>query len=235
MSYASEVLADAPAAWYRCNESSGLIQDSSGNARNATVAVGTATYSQPGAITTDPSNNAIYFDAEPTYFTVPDVGVDLGNIWSIECWIKRAAIGGVGETLVSKGLQAYEMGLESDSQIFIAAAGDATLANSTIAISDTTSWHHVVGTKNAAVTKIYIDNIECSQNNIEVTTIDNATALFIGDSAFTGNPVNARLDEIAIYGTELSAARVSAHYTAAFSHSPADDFPIRVLGQGRGW
>ena len=86
MSYFDEVMADSPVAYYRMDEASGLIQDSSGNGNNATVLNGTTpTYSEPGALESDPASTSIDFDLTfDTYFDIPsDITLDLGDVLTL--------------------------------------------------------------------------------------------------------------------------------------------------------
>jgi hypothetical protein len=218
MSYASEVLADSPAAYYRCAEASGLIEDSSGNARDATASNGTAQYQQASPIASDPSDYCIYFDGDAN-FEVPDVGLDLGDTLSLEFWIKRTTTG-IAEGIFAKGINAYETQIHTDNKVYLSKTGVLDLANSTATITDT-NWHHVVFTKNgtgAGAMKCYIDGTEGTNEIFDDQVLDNsATALHIGSDPFDSSYANSRLDELALYDTVLSQARVEAHYDAAFA------------------
>lgn len=67
------------------------------------------------------------------------------------------------------------------------------------------TWHHLVSTRGAGnAYKMYID----------------------GNLAFTG-----RIDEVAIYNTELSASRVAAHYSAAVT---LNSIGLNFVGGGNG-
>jgi hypothetical protein len=74
----------------------------------------------------------------------------------------------------------------------------------------TGSWHHLAVTFNAAknTAKIYRDNVlqETDSNVSWANNASNMTSLLIG-SSFTG-----RMDDIAIFNTELDAAEISSLY-----------------------
>lgn len=242
MSYASAVLADSPAVYMRCKESSGLLQDSSGNGRNATVADGVALYQQTSPITSDGSDFAIRCQGDVTggAFEVPDsAGVDLGDVMTCECWVKRADTGR-DQSMISKGLEAYGLSFHSDDNIYWSKDGDLDLVVSTITITDTTTFHHVVATKDGTGTgsvKLYIDAVDRTSVLFDDQVMINTNSnLFLGQSAFGGGVMDAYMDEYAVYPTALSAARVLAHYNAAFAASgPGDNPPIGILGRGAGW
>jgi hypothetical protein len=91
--------------------------------------------------------------------------------------------------------------------------GAVTTASSTIAVTDQT-WHHVVATKNGSEVRIYIDGVDRTAPGTAVTLSSNATALNIGRASTGSAYTSGDIDEVAIYPTALSAARVQAHYQA---------------------
>src|SRR5688572_33423944 len=118
-------------------EASGLIQDSSGHGNHATSSAGTAGYSQTGPITNDPSDTAINFDNDPTYFSVPDhATLDLGDVFTIEAWVKRNNTGATGE-ICSKNTGAYSMAFTADDLVGIHVAGSQPVIKSVTTITDT--------------------------------------------------------------------------------------------------
>lgn len=232
MSYASEVLADSPAGYYRCQEASGLLQDSSGNDRHTTVSGGACTYHQTSPITSDPSDFSILFNS--SWFTAPDSGFDFGDVWTMEMWIKRTTINQF-RYLLSKGTGAYGLYLPVSNEVETDKEDVVQLRESSITIADTTTWHHIVATKNGDSNFIYIDAADVTVFLADATTVDNAIALFIG--AYYGDAVTfastSYMDEIAVYPTALSHARVSAHFAAATSVTPSTSNLAPVI-YGRG-
>lgn len=201
-------------------EASGLIQDSSGNARHATGSSGTPTYHQSSPIASDPSDFSILFAAE--WFSVPHTGgLNMGNVWTLECWVKCLAPTTTAYVCFGKGTNAYGCFVKETTNTFVGdAEGQTDLAHSSVTVVNN-QWRHCVATKNGATSLIYVDGVDRTVADIDFTTANNGTALRIGDSPFTGNPFVGGLDEVAIYPTALSAARVLAHYTAASNPSTA--------------
>src|SRR5579872_137286 len=88
MSYSSTILADAPQAWYRLNEASGLVAaDSSGNGYNATLPATGITYSQPGAIVGD-TDTSMLFSSTATLALPYALNPSTWTTLSLEFWIK---------------------------------------------------------------------------------------------------------------------------------------------------
>jgi hypothetical protein len=239
MSYASEVLADSPAAYYRMDEASGLIQDSSGNANHATATAGagSATYAEPGAIASDPSSKSILFN--PNFrFEVPDhASLDLGDSFTIELWW-RFDVNAREQWPISKGPGGYELRINSDDTFALVKAATSLTVTSTVAIPDDAAFHHIVATKDGSTVKLYLDGVDVTGTVDNSTYADTTDALFIGGyDAGSNQFLDGWLDEVAIYDAALSASRVAAHFAAAQS-TPAvqpdfSRFPIPKLRRRR--
>lgn len=210
MSYSSEVLALSPSAYYRLNEASGLIQDSSVNARHATSVIGTATYSQTGLVTSDPTNNCVQLGGAANW-SVPDLGLDLADIFTMMAIIKKGANGST-LAIVAKGTGAYYMGFGANDRLELAKDSVALIVQSTTTITDT-GIHHVAITKTGATSKLYIDAVDVTGTVTDATCVDNAIALLVGQGG--GAFWTGHLDEVAIFPTALSQAQVQTIYDAA--------------------
>jgi Concanavalin A-like lectin/glucanases superfamily len=215
VSYITEIQADSPLAWWRCKEASGNLQDSSGNARHCDETHGSPTYAVTGPITSEGSDTALTLhSAGPDWYNVPyNAAFDVGDTCSAECWIKRADSSTSEMDLVTRD-QGILLAL-TNNQVAIGRAGVAFICKSTNTITDTSTWHHLVVTKTGATVKVYVDAVDVS-GTVTNSTYTNGTTPTIKLGADGGtDPFNGSIDEIAIYSTALSSARVSAHYTAA--------------------
>jgi hypothetical protein len=198
------------------DEASGLIQDSSGNGLHATTEVGSKTYEQTGPITSEPADKAIEFSA--SCFNVPDsTGLDsLVDTFTLEAWIKRTSTELAGGIVSGQNGAGFMRLVDSTDKLELLRSNQSVIVASTTTITDTTTWHHVVAVKATSVTiKLYIDgedvtgtpsNNPCGNFNGIVVGADLAG----GTDSFTG-----LLDEVAVYATALSQARIQAHYAAA--------------------
>ena len=92
------------------------------------------------------------------------------------------------------------------------------LASTTTVAAATT--YHVVGTYDGAMMRIYVNGVleGTAARSARSTTPAFGGVLAGGGWGTLPSPAfNGRLDEIAIYGTALTTARVQAHYTKGIS------------------
>lgn len=230
MSYVSEVLADSPVVYYRMNEISMGPQDSSGNGNHVNNVVGTPNYGQQGGIPSDSGDTSILLShVNPDYFTAPDhATLDVGDVFTLEAWVKRTRTGSsLEEGIITKGQDAGGLYILNDA-IMLAKSGVAVIVSSTSTITDTTNFHHIVATKNGATVKLYHNAVDVTGSVSNQTCASTTAVLEIG-SEFGGSfPVSAYLDEIAVYATALSAARVSAHYDAALAADITMNYAVNI-------
>jgi trimeric autotransporter adhesin len=214
MSYASEILADSPRAWWRMGEVSGQPQDSSGNGNHTTLTTGTPTYGVAGAIAD--GNTAISLPGTTgNRFTAPDSSsLHVADIFTLEAWIKLARTSNF-EMIVQATTNGFQMDIDTTGKIRFVRNGVGVMCTSTAGFTDTTTWHHVVCTKTGSTVKQYLDGADVT-GSVSNQTLGNVTGLiYIGCTSALSFPTQSSLDEIAIYGTALSSARVSAHFAAA--------------------
>lgn len=230
MSYSSEILADSPRAWYRTQEASGQLQDSSGNGNHttATTGAGSCTYQQTSPIISDPTAKGIRLNANFA-FTAPDHStLDLGDIFSLEAWVKMTDLFAAGEYIVSKQAGAYSLDMEptSGNKVMVLVQPNVAVivdSSTNFAINNTTDWFHVVNTKNGASVNQYLNGVNVTGTVTNSTFTDNSSDLAIGVRIVTdvSGFFNSFLAEVAVYGTELSQARVRAHFNAATAFDTA--------------
>jgi Concanavalin A-like lectin/glucanases superfamily len=218
VSYSSEVLADSPVGYWRHDESSGELQDSSGNARHADThfGLGSLTYSQTGAIASDPSSTSIRYNPG-VEFNIPDeAALDFTSTCSLEAWVKLNVTG--TRPIMGKGSNGYYMDIDSSSSnhLRVNKQDAAVLADSSIAITNDGFFHHCVFTRSGTTLNLYIDGID--RTGSVFSTVDfvaTTQGLRIGGDGNGVVNMDGWLDEVAVYSTQLSAARVLAHYNAA--------------------
>jgi hypothetical protein len=215
MSYVSEVSSDSPVAWWRCKEASGFLQDSSGNARHADEVHGSPTYLVSGPISSEGSDTAITLHGTgPDWWHIPyNAAFDIGDTFTVEAWIKRGDTSSAEEVIMCRD-QGFYIGIITN-QLMLARTSVASICKSTTTITDTTTWHHIVNTKTGATCKQYIDAVDVTGAITNSTCTNGTTPPVTIGADGGGEPFTGSIDEVAVYSTVLSAARVSAHYTAA--------------------
>lgn len=214
LSYSSEVLADSPLAWWRLGEPSGTVAaDSSGHAHPGEY-TNAPELNKAGAISSE-ANTAVKFNGTNQRVVIPNF-TGPGDTFSIEAWVKRTAEGGA-EAILHLGVGAAYLRLSAGRPQLLAAS-TAELRISEVVVPADSSFHHVVVTKTGTTIKIYIDGVSVTLGGSSSTACVNSGEAF-GIAAFGtgagGEWDSATLDEVALYGTALSEARVKAHFTAA--------------------
>lgn len=211
--YATEVLADNPAGYWRLGEANGAVTgvDASANGNDGTYN-GVPTLEQVGALTGDP-NTAALWPTVADFLLIPDhPTLDFGDgPWSVEMWLTGRA----GYCL-SKANQftfrfiANELAIDNDTVVVF---------QQTVATPDDNYHHWVITRTGPGVgnTIFYLDGaaIAITAVNPAAVFANNATALNIG--RYSGGVVGYafRMDEVAVYDHVLTPARVAAHFAAS--------------------
>ncbi len=219
--YASTVLGDAPAIYYRLSDPSGtLAADSSGNARNAyyqstpyTLGVGGALVgdSDP-AVTISPNccNFGQQFGGSEVQYR-QTAGLASGNAArSVEVWVKTTNFGlqglaGWGNT---GSLQAFQLAMLNGNQISVTSgANDTALVFASSSTIANGSWHLITATYDGTTLTVYLDGQSLGTGTFAGTlaTAPNATyGMILGHYFWCGvgcNQYNGSLDEVAIGGS----------------------------------
>lgn len=231
MTYSAEVLADSPLAYYRLGEASGTtLVDSSGNARNGTYS-GTPTFGTAGLLTGD-TDTCVDFSGDDYATVTSATWMNTPSTLTVEAWVVPDTITGDriiasrtdwglgpssstrGWHLIIQGGQ-FNVGLRMTDSTYHDAKVGPTLTVGT-------KYHVALVWDTAVGWVLYINGASAA-----------SSAALVGKSL--GNPGNAlrisrenygvgffdgRIDEVAIYGTALSASRIAAHYTAGTSSAP---------------
>ena len=216
--YSDSVLADSPQFYWRLGESSGTSAADAKNGRTGQV-TGAYTWGMSGAIARQSSNTALGVDGG--YVNQP-TSLSSGTAFSVETWFKttRSTGGGLVSLITGSGPE-RSLYMGADGKVRFGRSGTA-LVTSTTALNDG-SWHHVVYTNagsGSVRAKLYVDGTLVAQaaTGVTATTSGNWRA---GQAQWSGNwpgtpdqYFRGDLDEVAVYGTTLTAQRVTAHYTS---------------------
>jgi large repetitive protein len=227
-SYRDEVLADGPRAYWRLGETTGTTAaDQTGS--NPGSYGGSFSLGQPGALSADP-NSSVSFNGTSGFMTAPDsTSLDLTNGATVEFWIKRSqsapyqvVVGKPGDGQ-SKN-ENYAVWLNSD--VPVAYFGNGSNYASVFGTTPLdTDWHYFVATYDNSTARIYVDGVLDASSTSTVHLTGNSlpfnAARGQGGQYFFGG----QLDEIALYPTALSAARIQTHFSKA---NPFDTTPPNV-------
>jgi Concanavalin A-like lectin/glucanases superfamily len=211
--FSEQVVADSPRLWLRHDEASGTVAvDSSGKSHPGTYK-NTPTLGVAGALA---GNAAVkYESASKEFAEVPDhADLDLADVFTIEAVVKREK-GGVNQTIVCKGSGAYQLRIEEEgNQLQLLKQGTSITSYGPVVPEDG-KFHHVVATKNGSTVTLWVDGKESHSGGTPSTYTDTATVLRVAATAENSEQFNGVIDEVAVYATALSEARIKAHYEAA--------------------
>lgn len=238
--YSNAVLADNPLLYLPLDEVSGAFCDNLGS--TLTLGDGTCTGIYTRGVVAPHAFLGVGVDlggATTDAITVPDEpSFELLGNFTYEAWIKPDAVN-IYQTIISKGQNAspntsagYSFRVSNTARLEILKENQVLLATSTGSLIQAGVWQHVVVTRTTTdVYSFYINGV-ASGGGTNSTSI-NATdkALQIGRTAndIAGSyatPFNGAIDEVALYGAGLSAARVLAHYEA---HDDASFSPQVII------
>jgi hypothetical protein len=224
MAYRDVVLADNPIAYWRFEETSGtIVQDETANNLDG-ILQATPTFNVVGAISSAASNKAISYPASSSsqYIAITDAAnlLAVGDNFTLEAWIKPSTLTR-GNPIITRNTTGggYNLLLNSDNTITLR-NGNTDHVKSNITIADTTTWHHIVATKNGGTTKIYIDGVDRTGSIISPQTFGNFGSARIFRGGTSTAVYTGAIDEVAVYSSALSLTRVQAHYNAATYQAP---------------
>jgi hypothetical protein len=217
-SYSASVLGDSPSYYWRLGETSGTsAADASGNNRPGTYVNGVV-LNQPGALTGD-ANRAVTLDGtNDRVGRNPAAGIS-GTAISTDLWLKTS------NTTKEAGIVSYatsgsteEFHLRDPRSLDVYVKG--TMVSTGVVLNDGL-WHHlaVTWTSSGGALRVYKDGALAFSGTVRSGASLTANgALVLGqdqDSVnggfSSGQSFLGQLDEVALYPSALSQARVQAH------------------------
>jgi hypothetical protein len=220
-SYASAVLADTPRAYWRLGETSGTTATDSGpSAYNGTY-VGGVTLGSAGALTGIPNPAATFDGANDNVIRNPFPGMAT-TAATVDLWIKTSDTtkeAGIVSYASSASVDEFQLRDAKSLKVYIRGTSVAT----GVVLNDG-AWHHLAVTWTSAggALRVYKDGALAFSGTLRAgyaMTTGGAWVLgqeqdAIGGGYETSQAYLGTLDEVAVYPTALTAARVQAHYNA---------------------
>jgi hypothetical protein len=227
--YSSEVLADAPVAYWKLDDASQPASDATGNDHGAGTAMPTVEFSQdPLHLNALAGGHAADFSGNGQLLSAPFEKMDGGG-FSVEFWIKfnSAPLGftnlvGDGEAGGDFMLMVYAGG-----NGFVRAHTQTTAGVVAIDSAERIAFggtHHVVSTWDSTSGELilYLDGVQVGSGSNLGAPINSDNPIYIGQDGREASAPDAVMDEVAIYNFPLSPARVAAHFDEAEIPDPPD-------------
>jgi Concanavalin A-like lectin/glucanases superfamily len=173
---------------------------------------------------------------------IPDqAALDLTGDFTYEAWVRPDVVN-IYQCILSKGQDT--VGANAGYHFRISNTGKLELIKENISLLVTgtatltaANWWHVAVTRAGNLYTCYVNGV--AGGTATIATVINATnkAMQVGrgtnDNGTFGSPYDGRIDEVAVYGTALSAARLLAHYDARDDADPPPGDPV-VYAEGGG-
>ncbi len=215
-SYEAGVLADHPISYWRLGEGGGTIAGDETVANPGTY-LGGAILGVPGLVGTDPANTAVGFNGTSSQVRVGQSGsLDLSTQISLEAMIQPSSLGSTG-TYRSVLAKTDSYGLQLNGprlEFFIVSLGIFRLVQAPVGTIVAGAKHHVVGTYDGSALRLYVNGVQVASTAVIGAADQTIGGMRIGSWDGTQEFFNGTIDEPALYGTALSAARIAAHFAA---------------------
>ena len=233
--YGKTVMADSPDLFWRLDDATGpTAADSSGNDTTGTYSGG-VTYQTPSNVTTQ--GTGVTLNGSDGLI-VSDTKVNGPTTYSEELWFNTTTTSGgklIGFGDASSGESSnydrHVYMLDSGQLVFGVWTGQPNTITTPDAYNDG-NWHQLVATQGPDGMSLYVDGQPVGTNPQTQSQAYSGYWRVGGDHTWGGNSSDffaGNVDEVAVYPSALSAARVLAHYQAAASSStppPANQPPV---------
>jgi hypothetical protein len=217
--YASTVAADNPVSHWRLGEAAGLTAADVRGANPGTYRNGTL-LGQTSLLANDTANKAVRVDGTNDDVRVNDANsLDFTNTFTLEAWIRPEALPAAGgwASVVTKA-ESYSLQFNGPLLEFtVIQNGVRRRLQAPAGAISVNRTYHVVATYDGANQRLYVNGALVSSRAQTGPATTTAYALTMGSWNGAGENFRGTIDDVAVYGTTLAAARVQAHYSAGGS------------------
>jgi hypothetical protein len=210
--YAQEVIADSPSHWWRLGDTAAPYLDSVG-ITHLDVGVGknAPTPGADGLVSRDTDEALTFLELNTVQLVAPTGSAPTGTVYTVELLIKTPL-----PPSTTRNIAYWEDAAFNNSQISISGAADAGsllwegMSTSPLHPADD-SPHHVAVVQTASERLIYVDGTLII-STAGAGSFTGGGKMYLGTSST--NNFGGVVDEVAVYNTALSAARIAAHAAA---------------------
>lgn len=227
---AAAILADSPFVFWKCDDASTALTDSSGNGFNLTTVVGTPTFQSGLLIPTLPSAQFINFAGYVATTTAHGFQLTstLGRTFPFTTWTAEFVVSMFGSTTGIVRIIDWRTSVTTAILAIYNNGGPLSMAlnNTNIPLLQTNifgigkPYHIIVTCSTAAGTSTLTSYINGVRYGASVTasasTASGGTSIIgLGDSTYGGATAGLTVGYVALFPTVLSAARIGVHAQAA--------------------
>ncbi len=247
--FVTEVLADGPIGYWRLGETPGTAKaaDASGHANDGTYSGG-VTLGLPGFHGGD---TAALFDGKTGRVVVPDSdSLNPANI-TIEAKVRWDGPNTLQQRILEKSsfaeLAQYGLSIMPDGHVQVelrTSAATTSVNVQSVGVAAQGAETHIAATYDGAVIRIYLNGVldpseTAAPGSISPKPPDpanpTASGVGIGNQIDRDRPFLGLIDEVALYPTALSAARILAHYQAQIAKRVVFQYAAKfVIGKSAG-
>ncbi|MCC7441855.1 MAG: LamG domain-containing protein [Bdellovibrionales bacterium] len=222
-SYEDLILLHSPMAYWRLDETAGVVAADKGSSQTPADFTGAGTVGAEGGILSDPNDRAFYTNATgimslsagnvPSEFTVSP-----GGPLAIEVWVRLANTCSGSESLVAfaNGNALVELGCMAGGFATFTVTDDSGASHAVDSTSasvsiDDSNWHHLVGVKEGGLLSLYVDG------TLRASSVGGsyAAGFGIGVGSFDAGRATTYYNEIAFYHHILTDDEIARHRLAA--------------------
>jgi hypothetical protein len=214
--YSAAVTVDSPVSYWRLGETSGTAAADQRGVNSGTYS-NSPSLGQSSLLATDSADRAVRFDGTNDSVRIADAAsLDFSSPLTLEAWIKPAALPSSGSfrSVLSKA-ESYSLQFNGPRLEFTIIQNGTRrrlqAPSGAIVVGQT---YHVVGTYDGTTQRLYVNGAQVASAALSGPASATANALYIGSWNGSSEFFNGTIDEAAVYGATLSAARVSAHHLA---------------------
>jgi hypothetical protein len=222
--YSNTVLGDGPSGYWRLGETSGATASDAAGLNPGTYRNG-AVLAQASLLPADSANRSVRFDGTNDYVGIPSSSsLSPAARVSVEAWIKPNALPSAGNfASVASKPESYSLqfnGTRLEFTIMQNKVRNRLLAPVGAIVAG--QAYHLVGTYDGTTQRLYLNGVEVAKASLTGAITTNTNSLDIGSWSEGTEAFNGTIDDVSVYTSALSAARVSAHYAAATGGPPPD-------------
>ncbi len=229
--YNGDVSIDRPVGYWRLGEPAGtiVVTDSSGNGNAGTSGGAGLTLGQAGALATDSATSASFNGSSTAYVSVPYAAVyNPSGAFTLEAWVKVTGGQNTWRALVSTacttctGYTGFELYARADNTwgAYVAngSSGWGYVVGPAVVLNQ---WTHLVETYTGNTLSLYVNgSLIGTATSVYVATTSSSVPLYIGTDITASGArsyfLTGSVQEVAVYPTALSRARILARFNAAW-------------------